>query len=258
MMGAEVPMLLLAATAHAYTVLCGNGLAVTDTVPGSGAADVPVDVRPAVTFGPSCGALQGWTITLADADGAEVASTSADVSTVFETNLVELFPEADLAPLSGYSLTITPDDSEAVTLGFTTGETTVAGLTGAPTVTAKPAIYDDKTRGLSVELRIVPATDPDQLSVLQVRDADGTLPIQSFVLPGTGEVERTVAWVDLDEPGELCLEVRQFDGAGVATEWASAECVAVGAGCGCASGGAGAGLLGLLVAPLLLLRRRRP
>jgi len=250
-------MFLFIATAHAYTIVCGAGLTVTDTVPGPSAADVPVDTRPAVTFGPACGLTAGWTVSLADAAAVELLSESSDFDTVAETGLLELFPADDFELLSEYILTITPASAEAVSVRFTTGETTVVGLTGAPAVTAAPATYNKESRDLAVGLTIVPANDPDQLSILQVRDAGGALATQSFVLPAAGQAERTVKWQDVDDPGELCIEVRQLDGAGVATAWvAAAECVPV-KGCGCASGGAGAGLASVAFASLFAMRRRR-
>ncbi|MES2640697.1 MAG: Ig-like domain-containing protein [Myxococcota bacterium] len=255
--------LYFVATTHAYTrgIVCGAGLGVTGMVPSPGAEDVPVDLRPAITFGSTCGQPGAWSASLVGvSDGAEVGVASADDIALGQTHLLELFPDAPLEPDTAYTFALVPELGEALSFGFTTGTHTVAGLTGAPTLTLESARFTPWRGGwpstLEVTIQAAPATDPDALSVLQVKDANGDLAIDAFVAPTSGAAARLLTWTDVDDPGEVCLQVRQIDGVGVATDWSAPDCVKVPP-CGCSTGGAFTGGLGLLLAPLVLLRRSR-
>jgi hypothetical protein len=255
--------LYFVATAHALTlrITCEAGLQVTGMVPVPGAEDVPFDSRPAVTFGDGCGQQGAWSGSLVGtSDGAEVGVAFVRTIALSQTHLLELFPDAPLEAGTAYTFTAAPELGEALSFGFTTGTRTVVGLTGAPTLTVESARFTPERGGwpsaLEVTIQVDPATDPDALSVLQVQDADGELAINAFVAPASGAGARTLTWTDVDDPGEVCLQVRQIDGAGVATDWSAPACREVPP-CGCSAGGRATGGLALLLAPLVLLRRRR-
>ncbi|MDP2306155.1 MAG: Ig-like domain-containing protein [Pseudomonadota bacterium] len=235
-------------------------IALSDTVPAPGAVDVPLDARPAVVFSDGCFGGDGWLVALTLAeDASEVAIVTAGLDDLATTLLVEVFPAEDLIPDTAYVLELTPDDGagELVSVGFTTGTELVVGLTGEPVLSVQYAQYAAKDGEIEVSWSVKAATDPDVLSVLQLRDAEGDRGIQSFVVPASGATERTLIWRDPVRPTEVCPQVRQIDGAGVATEWSEPVCTQV-AGCGgCAAGeGAGVGIFGVVAGLGMLVRRR--
>ncbi|MDP2316645.1 MAG: hypothetical protein Q8P41_27370 [Pseudomonadota bacterium] len=260
-------LLLVSAPAHAYAVMeafC-SGLVVADTVPSAGATDVPVDTRLALVFGDGgCEPASGWTATLADAAGTDLplglgpGSDEPD-----DTWLIELYTEEGLASETEYVLTMTPPDAgEVAELGFTTGTGTVAGLTGVPSLRVEEARWSSESdrsySGLvTLDLAMEPTEDPDGLSVIQVKDADRERGIQSFRVPEAGAMGVTVNWMDGRRPREVCPQVRQIDGAGVATEWSEPQCASVPL-CGTASGPPALALvlLGLLAAARRTVRPR--
>ncbi|MDP2313883.1 MAG: hypothetical protein Q8P41_13330 [Pseudomonadota bacterium] len=251
--------LVLAAHAKADPVSsaksCSPTFVVADAVPGPGAAEVPFDARPAITFvdGTCSGGLE-WAVGVArTADEADVPVTSE--SALADTHLLELFPEEPFEPDTAYTITLTPLDSgELVELGFTTGTGEVAGLTGAPQLTPGSATFDKRAGTLTFTWTAKGAADPDGLSILQVRDANVHRSIHSFVVPGTGSMGQAVEWEDSIKPDEVCAQVRQIDGTGAATEWSEPVCTdLVG---GCSTTGTNGGGVALIVAAALLSRRR--
>ncbi|MES2644920.1 MAG: Ig-like domain-containing protein [Myxococcota bacterium] len=250
-----VLLFALVSPAHALRVVC-NGFDVTDTVPMTGAENVPVDARPAVTFAPGCSGATDWSAVLARTeDSVGIAFATGLQDELDLSRLLEVFPEADLDPTTGYTLTLSSFEGEAITAGFTTGTGRVAGLDGAPTVTVERTTSDRANGALTVDLLVTPAADPDGLSILQVKDGALNRGVQSFVVPPTGDMTFPIVWGNSDQPDEVCPQVRQLDGAGVPTEWSTEACVAVAA-CGCASTSPSAGLLGLALALALTIRRR--
>lgn len=248
-------LLAVVSQAHALRIVCA-GFEVADTVPRPGAVDVPVDVRPAVTFTEGCIGPSAWEASLLrDEDGAEVTVASAPHAELAESFLFEIFPEAALDPMTAYTLTVSAFEGESVEVGFTTGTGTVAGLTAAPTVSVESAGWDRGAGELIVALRATPAADPDALSVLQVKDEAINRGVQSFVVPATGDVAATVVWKDSRKPDEVCPQVRQIDGAGVATDWSTPDCVPVST-CGCATTTPTAGVLGVALVLAMAIRRR--
>jgi MYXO-CTERM domain-containing protein len=248
---------LFVTAAHAEPAYCG-AIDIADTVPPPGAEGVPLDARPAIVFADGCrDARWGVRLTLAE-DGTEVPTVITGLDDLATTLLVEVFPAEDLLPETAYALELTPDDGagELVSVGFITGATLVEGLTGEPTLSVQYAQYGGKANVIEMSWSAKAAADPDMLSVLQLRDDALDRGIQSFAVPATGATERTLLWRDSTRPDEVCPQVRQIDGAGVATEWSEPVCTAV-SGCGCAStSGTGAGIVGIVVALGLLVRRR--
>jgi MYXO-CTERM domain-containing protein len=235
-------------------IVCEDGFNVADTVPTRGTENVPVDARAAVTFGLGCFGETEWTASLTRVeDGAEVATAIGHPDALDLSRLLEVYPTADLDPDTTYTLTVSSLDGEAITVGFTTGTGLVAGLGGTPTVTVEDTAWEQGM--LTVDLRATPASDPDRLSILQVKDGAINRGVQSFVVPPTGDMAFPIRWEDGVQSEEVCPQVRQLDGAGVPTEWSTEACVAVTA-CGCASTSPGAGLLGLALVVGLTVRRR--
>jgi hypothetical protein len=254
-------LMLLVGSAHAYvSAPCWGGIALASTLPDWGATGVPVDIRPAVTFEDTCygEALAVEASLIRDSDGAELAAIAADADALAENHLIELFPDVPLDSEAAYTLIIAPEGDEEVRVGFTTGTTTVNGLTGAATVSLESAWSQDGV--LHANIGIVPAADPDTLSILQVRAA--ALPTQSFLANERSSVGGTIQtplfWIDSIGVDELCLEVRQIDGAGRATAWSEPSCAEVSAvdACGCATGTPVSCAIGVAVAALLGLRGR--
>lgn len=255
----SVALLLLVPAAAAYTLLADcSPMAVSDTVPPPNGLEVPLDARPAVTFFDGCGGGGAWqaVLTLTE-DGSVIPSVTTGLDDLTLTFLAEVFPDEELLPETEYTLQLTPEGGEMVSVGFTTGLTYVEGLTGTPVLTVSTTRHDARERALSVSWSVKAAADPDVLSVLQLRDAEVDRGIQSFVVPASGATERTLTWEEPDRPAEVCPQVRQIDGAGVATAWSEPVCTAVSA-CGCAAGqGPWAGLVGILAALGMMLRRTR-
>ncbi len=259
-------LLLGSASAFALQEISCNGLDIVDTVPSNGATDVPVDVRVAVVFGEGgCVPALGTEVTLADADGTAIPVALGPGSDDPDgTWLIELVTDEAFVPETSYVVTMTPPFSGEVSqMGFTTGTGTVVGLTGTPSLRVEETRWESESErswgGLvSLDLAIEPAEDPDGLSVVQVKDADrDDHGVQSFRVPASGAKHVTVSWIDGRRPDEVCPQVRQIDGKGVATEWSEPACADV-PGCSTASGppALGLALLGMLTAAAR--RRARP
>lgn len=256
---------LLFPGALADVAVC-NGVALSDTVPAPGAEGVPLDVRIGIVFDANTCASSNFervVLKLAE-DESKVATETTGLDDLDATHLAEVFPTADLLPDTAYVLELDPIEGagELVSVGFTTGTTLVEGLTGEPTLSVQYAQYNRSRRvpsEIEMSWSVKAAQDPDTLSVLQIKDSVVDRGIQSFAVPETGATERTLFWRDGERPDEVCPQVRQIDGTGVATEWSEPVCVNVAGGCGgCATGdGAGAGIVGMVAALGMLARRRR-
>ncbi len=222
---------------------------------------MPVDARIAVVFREQCsGSGYAWTATLRDSDTLSEVATTVASAEIAANMLLELIPVAPLTADTAYLVSVVATDtSETMELGFTTGSGTVTGLSGAPTLATgdvtwlrslKPPITT-----LVVEVEAEPAVDPQGLSVVQVRIPEEPAQVRTF--EATGPIVEALRWTDLAHPAEVCPEVRQIDGRGVATEWSVGECVAVPGLCATTGGRLGAfGMFGVAVA--VLRRSRRP
>lgn len=216
-------------------VSCG-GLSLVGTVP-SDAVDVPVDVRLAGIYAGDCPYFSPLSLVLADADGVELALVEEDEDVVAETGLLTL--AYDLDPDTTYQL---GDTWSIVT--FTTGTGTVVGLDGVPTLDTVEAIRGQASSAppVSISVTATPANDPDELSILQLRNgADSSITsvrVTSSVV---------TASLSVSDTSEVCPQIRQLDGTGAATGWSEPVCVPV-TGSGCSSAGANAGALAVLAA----------
>lgn len=259
-------MLLLFAAAHAMPQIHCSGLALVDSVPSAEATGVPVDTRVALVFGEGgCFTPSGWDAVLTNADGAEVGRL-VHGDDPNEEWLLALTHDAPLAPDTAHVVTVTAEDEETVVFGFTTGSGTVAGITGEPrfevTETRWQEDSDRSFSGLvSLDLAITPAEDPDGLSVIQVRAPDFMHPDpRSYRVPAEGPMTVTAHWMSGPAIEEMCVQVRQIDGLGIATEWSGKVCAAVDTGprplCGTTRPTPALGLV-LLGALGAAVRRRR-
>jgi hypothetical protein len=221
-----------------------DGLSLVGTVPSSG-IDVPVDVRLAGIFAGDCHGYSSISLMLTDADGVGLARVEEDEDVVAETGLLTL--AYDLDPDTTYQL---GDTWSIVT--FTTGSGAVVGLDGVPTLDTVEAVRGESSSAPPVSMTVTatPANDPDDLSILQLRDgADSSITsvrVTSSVV---------IASLSVEEASEVCPQIRQLDGTGAATEWSEPVCVPV-TGAGCSSAGANAGVLAVLVALAGVGKRR--
>lgn len=228
---------------------------ITFTSPAPLATDVPLDAVPAGLIDPGgCGTTE-WTVTLTDAGtGAVVASATQDLS---EGWLIEADPGEDLSPDTTYTLRFEPGagGGEPVEVGFTTGTSHAAGLTGTPTLGAPTASWERATRTLYVaaETTAAGSADGDTVLALAVDGTDGAW------RSATGDTQWMSAWITVGSaPARACASVRQRDVAGRWTEGAEAcaapEIIEETAG-GCFSGRTPT--MALLLGAFALTRKRR-
>ena len=229
--------------------------AVVDTVPRSGATNVPVDLRLAAVFEGDCGGPSTVTLVLTQADdGTEVATTSL-AWTGASGQIYELFPDAELSPETEYVFTVLPDDGsgEVTEIGFTTGTGRVSGFEGMPALVIESATSSRDSGVILTTGTLSAAEDPERLSLI-VMTASGA-GSGSAVVSMDGAGARQDTWTG--GAGELCVQVTQIDATGLAVdgEPACAEVEVTGSLFGCNSAGAGASALGVLLA-IGLVRRR--
>lgn len=254
-------MLLLLSSASATPMaVCSDGVLPVGSAPASGATDVPVDARIAVVFSEQCsGSAFTWTATLRDEATLTEVPTTLGSDTIATSLLLELFPVEPLAPDTAYLLSVlATDTSESVELGFTTGRGEVTSLTGEPTLVTGDVLWLRSLKApittLQVEIEAEPAADPQGLSVVQVRIPEEPTQLRTF--EATEPIVEALRWTDIERPAEVCPQVRQIDGLGVATEWSEGECVPVPGLCSTGGRLSGLEVIGM-VAVLWRSRRRR-
>lgn len=240
-------MLLLLPFAHAYTILC-NGLQVVGTVPAAGATDVPIDARPALVFTDGCPTTTGFTVELTGPEGA--VPGSFDASDLASTHLLELFPDAELAPDTDYTLSFGSETTERTTVAFRTGADRVEPLTGEPAVVTSELRWAAKNLNVQATIHAIP--DPTGLSVLTV--TDGVHGSNAFLAEADGPTDIDLSWAQATRPEETCLTIAQIDGAGRRTEGVSGDCEPVPL---CATSPAAGALAAALGALAAVLRRAR-
>jgi uncharacterized protein (TIGR03382 family) len=247
-------LLLLATTAHANVVRTCDPVRVTGTVPAPEQVEVPVDTWIAATIAGDCGGSTGYTFAVARADGTLVASQAFPEDEVLDDGLLDFVPDAPLDPDTAYVLSITGDGGgEESAVGFTTGDATVTGMSGAPSVTADGYTWSADQHRNTVDWSGTAADDPDHLSIVQVRDsADTSLPVRSEAVPASGGLDAETVWTGSRRPARICLQARQLDATGAITDWSGEDCVAG----GCDAVGAPASAGATLLALALLGRRR--
>jgi hypothetical protein len=221
---------------------------------------VPVNARIAIVFSEQCsGSGYTWTATLRDEATLTEVPTTPGSDTIAASLLLELFPVEPLAPDSAYLLSVlATETSEGVELGFTTGSGEVTGLTGEPTIVTGDVLWLRSLKPpittLQVEIEAEPAADPQGLSVVQLRIPEEPLQVRTF--EALGPIVEALRWTDIERPEEVCPQVRQIDGLGVATEWSEGDCVPVPGLCSTGGPLSGIEVIGM-VAVLWRSRRRR-
>lgn len=250
-------MLFTVAAAHALTIACGSNLSPGEVLPASGAV-APGDARPALVFNDDgCQASTApWMARLVNAAGEIVPTTLGEGSDdVPATWLIELFPDAALEVGQPYTVEVLQEDELLFSSEFTPSDATVAGIDGEPTLAVDGLWWDTSEGRLSAGLTLTAAADPDGLSVLQVRDSSVDRGIQTVVAPTDGPLHTDASWLDSRKPDEVCLQVRQIDGAGRATDWSDPVCEK--ARSSCSTVGTGPALGAALLALGLAAGRRR-
>lgn len=216
-------------------------LQILQTIPESGATNVPVDTTFAIVFDGSCGGSTNWTFQIVDpADDAVLASAPWTWNGAVPA-LATLDPDVDLPADTALELVALSEGGYYYgdsSIPFTTGSGTVQGLTGALTAEVLSATWYRDSSQAEVGVAVTPATDPDGLSLIHVVGGNS----QTFVSGNDGPVEPFVWFTQAAEPQELCVDVSQIDGAGRESEpvtaCAEAEIVGgpLGGGRGCFGG----------------------
>ncbi len=231
------------------------GVSVTDTAPDAGAVNVPVDVRPTITFDGGCGVIN-LTIALTNPATNEVLASMPYTLPATLPATVTLVPPEPLP--FGTDLVLSASDNYYglyTSVPFTTAEAVIPPLHGTLAVEVIDASFVQGlvSDELSATVRVTAIDDPSGLSHVELSgpNGDGTYDPtalgEPLVLQWTGTA-----------PAEVCFEAVQVDGRGGQIGPAR-DCLALDlpedVGCGCDGTGApiGLGAVGLL----LLARRRR-
>lgn len=267
-------MMLLALLSPAFALVAREpcmGFYAAESIPGPGATDVPVDVIPTFIFYD-----QGCATTMAvdlelyrydDTDANLIGSSSETLvgsgPLVLSLDLLEAI--GPLEPLTNYVVRTVPVDGvmDATAIGFTTGEGTLAGLSGEPQLRMvnADANKDEGVWTLSGEVLVDPASDPDGLSILTIPHPDEDRLLAASVITGSGLFTEFISFTVEDVPDELCLQVEQFDGAQRSSGLSESDCLEVdkhrSLRGGCSTSAAAAGLGPTLLAMLLAALGRR-
>lgn len=206
------------------------------TSPGNLQAGVPRDVQPAVALSDGCSMSSQYDLTLRDSSGVEVASESFETRYDHPGELFEMTLE-DLSANSEYSLEVLGADGwgELSVISFTTGESAVAGLEGAPQVEIITAIVEDhgveSGGGMAhVAFEVNVAADSDGLSIVEVFDAaNPEYPVARFHGDElAADPEQSAYWyLEGSFPEEICVSVEQRDGLGQRVASAESSCHAL-------------------------------
>lgn len=216
-------------------------LQISQTIPASGATNVPVDTTFSFVFDGSCGGAANWTLQIVDPSDNSVVASSTWTWDGAVPALATFDPEANLPENTSLLLNATGDGGYYygdVSIPFTTGAGTVQGLTGTLTAEVISATWYRDSSQAEVGAAVTPMTDPDGLSLLHVVGGNS----QQFLSANDGLVEPFVWFTLVAEPEELCVDVSQIDGAGRESEpvtaCAEAEIVGgpLGGGRGCFGG----------------------
>lgn len=239
--------------AAAMDVAC-FGPAPTDSIPATGATDVPLDVSPVVVFNEDCGTAT-WTLVLTRGDdGVEITRTEATVGTIAELAVPSL-----LDPETAYVLTLTDTSEREHVIGFTTG-TAESEASASPVVTAVGGGWTESDRMVEFFAYGTPGAHE---ALLEFVDDDGDVVGAAIVRAGE-DVSAVWSRSRPRPPEEVCVSLAQRD---VAGEWTESEilCDEVDVVnedttpryCSSAAGGAPAVFTAILAALAGLRRRRR-
>jgi hypothetical protein len=206
----------IAATPTEADVACAP-LTLTRSIPAANQVDVPVDVSPTLIFQGNCGGAHDWTFDIHDAEGTILFSQTWTWDDSV-TALVTINPDGDLPSNADLVLRATPSTDggewgELVEIPFSTGESHVVPLSGAPTVEITSAVWFRNTQLVEVFADIVPIDDPNHLSLLHVQSNGG-----DFVTPAAPMSDQAFSWFEAEAPDEVCVTVTQIDGSGAASE----------------------------------------
>lgn len=203
----------------------------SDTLPGNGAVGVPIDARMvALTRGAA-----PYDLDVVDDAGAVLAATTWDGA----GGVGVLTPPDGLPADTALTLRVTYGTTGvlAAAMPFTTGTGRVQGIEGLPEVVGFAAARS--RRSTFVSLDVVPAVDPDDLSLLRASFEDSV----TFEVAAEGGylsyLGLSVPRRDLDE---ICVDVVQIDARGRETAPVVA-CAEVSRGCATGPGGGAAAVL---------------
>ncbi|MCB9744918.1 MAG: hypothetical protein H6740_20170 [Alphaproteobacteria bacterium] len=237
---------------------------VWDTVPAADAVDVPVDLQPSVLFSHgACATDKRFTISLLsriEGQEALVAQVELDSPADTPTPWAPLDLDAPLEPYTDFILRVESLDGFGglVELGFETGEGSVQGHAGAPSLDSLSHTWSRRrgqvSRSLDAELTAAP--DPDGLGVVLLRDAEDPQLVYGAQTVDDTQLFMFVELSPVSEPEPICAEAVQLDGRGEITGQSEVIC-AEAQRLGCSVGG-GRGSLALALGAILgLIRRRR-
>jgi hypothetical protein len=206
---------MLVPVSHAESIIAGDAacapIGVTQSVPRAGQADVPVDVHPTLVFEGDCGGATNWTIDIVDATGAVVATRPWAWSGVAPAIATFDLGE-DLPAAADLTLRVTPAASEGWSgtyeIPFSTGTGRVIPASGLPSADITAAQIFESSDTAEVAFTVIPAVDPQNLSILQV-SGDGV-----STLLAAGATTGALGWPAVDTAADLCVTVTQIDGTG--------------------------------------------
>ena len=195
------------------------------TSPSIGQTDVALDVVPALGLSnDSCDAPEGYVVSLRTGDAVLTSNTIPfDIA---GDRLLELSLEAPLEANTEYTLSIEREEGwgELTEVTFTTGEGTVVGLQGTPSIQMMEATLDKEYNIVTATYEVTPADDANDLSILQISEA-GTLSTLESHRSGPEALAWTRSWRMDTAPDPLCLVVTQRDGTGSTSDPSAASCI---------------------------------
>lgn len=231
------------------------GVTVTDTTPDAGAVNVPVDVRPTITFDGGCGVVN-LTLALTNPATNEVLASMPYALPATLPATATLVPPEPLP--FGTDLVLSASDNDYgvyASVPFTTADAVLPPLRGTLTVEVIDASFaaGAVTDELTATVRVTAIDDPSGLSHVELSGPNGDATYDPTAL---GE-PLVLQWTGV-APAEVCFEAVQVDGRGgqigPARDCAALD-VSEPTGCGCDGTRAPIGLGA--VALLFLARRRR-
>ena len=231
-------------------------VSVSESLPQSGAPNVPVDVQPTLVFVGTCGS-PSYEITVSDAATSTVLATMTWSLPDERPAMATLVPTAPLPFDTDLVLSATASDGVMTAwIPFHTAEAEVEPLRGTLAIDVLEASFvaGDVADTVTATVRVTAIQDPAALSLLELTGPNGV----AWYDPTTLGEPLVLTWTGA-AADEACFEAVQLDGRG--NELGPArDCAPITGdrttGCGCDGTRApvGLGAIGLL----LLFRRRKP
>lgn len=195
------------------------------TSPSIGQTDVALDVVPAIGMSnDSCDVPEDYVVSLRAGDAVLTSNTIPfDIA---GDRLLELSLEAPLDANTEYTLAIEREEGwgELTEVTFTTGEGTVVGLQGTPSIQLMDAILDKEYNIVTATYEVTPAEDANDLSILQISEA-GTISTLESHRSGPEPLAWSRSWRMDKAPDSLCLVVTQRDGTGSKSDPSAESCI---------------------------------